>query len=314
MELIAKKKQRHQYCAKAFGNEAKRLDNRDRALRQMMNSRSFTCDDIAFLRDKARLIRKDIIEMIHNVQSGHPGGSLSAVEIVTSLYFHVMNIDPRNPNWEKRDRFILSKGHTCPVLYAALIERGILSPSHLSTLRKTGSLLQGHPGINTPGVDMPSGSLGNGLAVGIGMALSARMNRQNYRVYVLMGDGECQEGMVWEAAMAAAHHNVDNIIAIVDSNKLQIRGRVEAVLSLGAILDKWRSFGWHTIEIDGNDMEQVLQAFEAAAGIGKPVVIIANTIKGKGISFMEGDPEWHGKAPNDEQTAQAIRELGLEAM
>jgi len=274
-----------------------------------MNLKNFTCDDIAFLKNKAMLIRKDIIEMIHIAQSGHPGGSLSAVEIVTALYFYVMNIDPQNPDWEQRDRFILSKGHACPVLYAALIERGFLSVNHLSTLRKTGSLLQGHPNMNTPGVDMLSGSLGNGLAAGIGMALSARVNNLNYKVYVLMGDGECQEGIVWEAAMAAAHHNVNNIVAIIDSNKLQIRGNVEDVLSLGLISDKWKSFGWHTIEINGNDMEQVLEAFQATNKIKQPAVIIANTIKGKGVSFMEGNPEWHGKAPNDEQAVKAIKEI-----
>jgi transketolase len=220
-----------------------------------------------------------------------------------------MNIDPQNPDWEKRDRFVLSKGHTCPVLYAALIERGYLSAIHLSTLRKTGSLFQGHPSMITPGVDILSGSLGNGLAVGIGMALSARVRNLDYDVYVLMGDGECQEGMIWEAAMAAAHHRVNNIVAIVDSNKLQIRGNVEDVLSLGLISDKWKSFGWHTIEIDGNDMEQVLGAFQASSRIKRPVVIIANTTKGKGISFMEGNPEWHGKAPNDEQAVKAIKEI-----
>jgi transketolase len=279
-----------------------------------MTLKDFNSADITFLKSKARLIRKDIIEMIHMAQAGHPGGSLSAVEIVTALYFYVMNIDPQNPDWEKRDRFILSKGHACPVLYAALIERGFLSVKHLSTLRKTGSLLQGHPNMDTPGVDMLSGSLGNGLAVGIGMALSTRAKNLNYNVYVLMGDGECQEGIVWEAAMAAAHHNVNNIVAIIDYNKLQIRGNVEDVLSLGLISDKWKSFGWHTIEIDGNDMEQVLKAFQTANKIKQPIVIIANTIKGKGVSFMEGKPEWHGQAPNDEQAVKAIKEINQEVM
>jgi transketolase len=270
---------------------------------------NFTPADIAFLKNKAKLIRKSIIEMIHLAQSGHPGGSLSAVEIVTALYFHVMNIEPKNPGWEKRDRFILSKGHACPVLYAALIERGYLSENHLSTLRKTGSLLQGHPNMNTPGVDMLSGSLGNGLAAGIGMALSARVTNFDYNVYVLLGDGECQEGIIWEAAMAAAHHRVDNIVAIIDNNKLQIRGKVEDVLSLGALVGKWQSFGWHTIEINGNDMQQVLEALQDANKIKKPVVIIANTIKGKGISFMEGILEWHGKAPNDAQAVKAMEDI-----
>jgi transketolase len=275
-----------------------------------MNLKDVTCDDIAFLKHKAMLIRKDIIEMIHSAQSGHPGGSLSAVEIVTALYFFVMNIDPQNPNWETRDRFILSKGHACPVLYAALADRGYFDKRHLATLRRYHSILQGHPDMNkTPGVDMTTGSLGNGLSIGVGMALSSILKNQRYNVYVLLGDGEIQEGMVWEAAMSAAQYNLHNLVAIIDYNGLQINGRVNDIMRIEPLADKWKSFGWYVVEIDGHDIEEILSAFGKANEARSPVVIIANTVKGKGVSFMENDPEWHGRVPNEKEEICAVTEV-----
>jgi len=271
---------------------------------------NFTPADIAFLKNKAKLIRKSIIEMIHLAQSGHPGGSLSAVEIVTALYFHVMNIDPQNPNWEKRDRFILSKGHACPVLYAALAERGYYDKIHLSTLRQYHSILQGHPDMNyTPGVDMTTGSLGNGLSIGVGMALSSLIKNHDYRVYVLLGDGEIQEGMVWEAAMSSAKYKLHNLVAIIDYNRLQINGWVHDIMPIEPLADKWKSFGWDVLEMNGHDIREILSAFEAANKMQRPVVIIAHTIKGKGVSFMENNPDWHGKAPSDRDKICAITEI-----
>lgn len=272
-------------------------------------------DDIAFLKEKARLIRKDIIEMIHTAQSGHPGGSLLAVEIIAVLYFYVMNIDPQNPNWEKRDRFILSKGHACPALYAVLADRGYFDKEHLATLRQYGSILQGHPDMNrTPGVDMTAGSLGNGLSIGVGMALSSNLKNEPYNVYVLLGDGEIQEGMVWEAAMSAAKYNLHNLVAIIDHNGLQINGCVNDVMPVGPLADKWKSFGWHVLEIDGHDIGDILSSFQTANKIPSPVVIIAHTVKGKGVSFMENNPEWHGKAPNDREKTRAITEISAKGV
>ena len=270
----------------------------------------FTDEDVRSLEKKANEIRQAIISMINKAKAGHPGGALSAADIVTALYFHEMNVDPQNPSWEDRDRFILSKGHACPVLYAALAEKGYFESAHLDTLRKYGSILQGHPDMRkTPGVDMTSGSLGNGLSAGVGMALAAKWKRKEYRVYVMLGDGESQEGMVWEAAMSAAKFKLDNLVAIVDYNGLQINGWVNDIMRLEPLADKWKSFGWSVIEINGNEMKQVLHALQKARKLRGPVVIIANTVKGKGVSFMENEAEWHGKAPNEEQTARAIDEL-----
>jgi transketolase len=272
--------------------------------------KDFTCDDIAFLKNKAMLIRKDIIVMIHIAQSGHPGGSLSAVEIITALYFYVMNIDPQNPGWEKRDRFILSKGHACPTLYAALAERGYFDRKHLSTLRQYHSILQGHPDMNkTPGIDMTTGSLGNGLSLGVGMALSSHLKNHQYNVYVLLGDGEIQEGIVWEAAMSAAKYNLNNLVAIIDYNGMQINGWVNDVMRIEPHADKWKSFGWSVLEIDGHDIREILSAFQTAEKMPGPVVIVAKTVKGKGVSFMENNLEWHGKAPNDKEAKCAITEI-----
>ncbi|MHC1761411.1 MAG: transketolase [Negativicutes bacterium] len=272
--------------------------------------RYFTDNDINHLEEVAVKIRKDIIRMIHKAKSGHPGGALSATDIVTALYFHVMKIDPTNPRWEDRDRFILSKGHACPVLYSALAERGYFSLEHIDTLRVYHSILQGHPDMTkTPGVDMSAGSLGNGLSIGVGMALAGKWKKKAYTVYVMLGDGENQEGMVWEAAMAASNFHLDNLVAIVDYNGLQVNGWVNDVMRISPLPDKWRAFGWTVIEIDGHEMKEILNAFQKAQKIRGPVTIIAHTVKGKSVSFMENITDWHGKAPNDEQAAQAIAEI-----
>jgi transketolase len=267
--------------------------------------------DVAGLKAMAAQIRYDIIYMTHAAQAGHPGGSLSATDIVTALYFRVMRIDPARPDWPERDRFILSKGHACPAWYSALAERGYWGREHLGTLRQLDSLLQGHPVMQkTPGIDMSAGSLGQGLSAGLGMALSGRLRKNDYRVWVIIGDGEAQEGSIWEAAMAAAAHKVDNLTAIMDVNRIQNDDFVENVLPMGPIPDKWRAFGWHVIEIDGHDMSQVVSALEASREvIGQPTIVVANTVKGKGVSFMENNPAWHGQAPNDEQAKQAYAEI-----
>jgi transketolase len=276
--------------------------------------RSYTTEDIRYLTRKANDIRQDIIRMIHQAKAGHPGGALSAADIVTVLYFQVMRIDPRNPDWEERDRFILSKGHACPVWYAALAEKGYFEMQHLDTLRKFHSILQGHPDMKkTPGIDMTSGSLGNGLSLGVGMALAAKRKRQSYHIYVMLGDGEIQEGMVWEGAMAGAHYNLDNLTVIVDYNGLQVDGWNKEVMNIYPLVEKWQAFGWSVVEIDGHNISEILDAFQKAHKIKGPVVIIAHTVKGKGVSFMENACEWHGLAPNDEETTEALHELESEA-
>lgn len=263
------------------------------------------------LKAKAKLLRRHIIEMTAAAGSGHPGGSLSSADIVTALYFKVLRHDPHNPHWPDRDRFILSKGHAAPLLYAALAESGYFPADELLTLRKLGSRMQGHTdrGI-TPGVEMSSGALGQGLSFGIGVALAARLDGRDHRVYVLLGDGECDEGQVWEAAMAAAHYKLDSITAIVDRNNLQIDGWCCDVMNTEPLPDKWRAFGWNVIEVDGHDMEQLIDAFEQAKKVkGQPTVIIAHTVKGKGVSFMENKAEYHGKAPSAEEAKRALKEL-----
>jgi transketolase len=256
-------------------------------------------------------MRRDIITMIYEANAGHPGGSLSAADIVTALYFRVMRIDPPNPAWPDRDRFILSKGHACPVWYAALANRGYFDRSRLMTLRKLNSILQGHADMNkTPGVDMTAGSLGQGLSAGLGMALAGKLLKKDYHVWVMVGDGELQEGSIWEAAMAGAKWQLDNLTAIVDKNGLQNDSFVADVMPVEPVADKWRAFGWRVIEIDGHDMAQIVAALETArTAKGQPIVVIACTVKGKGVSFMENAPEWHGKAPNAEQTRQALQEI-----
>lgn len=263
------------------------------------------------LKDMAKVVRTDIIEMVHEAKSGHPGGSLSAADIVTALYFRLMRLDPANPAWPDRDRFILSKGHACPVWYAALAERGFFDKSHLLTLRKLNSILQGHADMKkTPGVDMTVGSLGQGFSAGLGMALGGKLQGRDYHVWVVVGDGECQEGSIWEAAMAAPRWKLDNLTVIIDKNGIQNDWFVADEMPVDPLPDKWRAFNWHVIEIDGHDMAQVVEALETAKTItGKPTAIIAHTIKGKGVSFMEHVPAWHGKAPSAEQKAIALSEI-----
>ncbi|MBD3404782.1 MAG: transketolase [Candidatus Lokiarchaeota archaeon] len=257
--------------------------------------------------------RIDIIEMIAEAGSGHPGGSLSCIDILTVLYFEKMNIDPSNPEWEDRDRFVLSKGHAAPALYACLAERGYFSKRTLLTLRKLKSILQGHPDcVRTPGVDTSSGSLGQGLSIANGMALAAKIDEKDYFVYTVLGDGEIQEGQIWEAAMTASHHALGNLIAFVDWNGLQIDGRCDDLKCICPIEDKFLAFGWYVISIDGHDFEQIAVAIDEAQGIeDRPTMIVAKTIKGKDVSFMEDNIGFHGKAPNDEETEQALQELKL---
>ena len=264
------------------------------------------------LSEQACKIRQDIVKMLGKAGSGHPGGSLSSADIVTVLYFNEMKIDPQRPDWPERDRFVLSKGHAAPVLYAALAEKGFFAREELMTLRKTGSRLQGHPSLkHLPGVEMSTGSLGQGLSAANGMALAARLDKRDYRVFVLLGDGEIQEGQVWEAAMAAAHYKLDNLVAFLDHNGLQIDGPVGQIMSPEPVADKWRSFGWHVEEIDGHNLREITDALDRAGRVkGKPVMIIADTVKGKGVSYMENQVGWHGSTPNAEQTSQALTELG----
>jgi transketolase len=270
--------------------------------------------DLDALRGRARIIRRHIVEMLHEAASGHPGGSLSAVEIVTALYFAgFLRHDPARPDWADRDRFVLSKGHGVPVQYAALAEAGYLPVAELSTLRRIDSRLQGHPVLGTaPAIEASTGSLGQGLSIALGMALAGRMDGRDYRVYALLGDGECQEGQVWEAAMAAGHHKPDNLIAIVDYNKFQLDGAIEDIIGLEPFAAKWESMGWQTREIDGHDMAEVVQGLTWAGSVGGPACLIAHTIKGKGVSFMEGENAYHGVAPSDDELARALGELSGE--
>ena len=259
----------------------------------------------------ANEVREGIVTAVHSAKSGHPGGSLSAADIYTYLYFEEMNIDPKDPKKADRDRFVLSKGHTAPGYYSTLAHRGFFPVEDLTTLRKVGSYLQGHPDMkHIPGVDMSSGSLGQGISAAVGMAISAKLSNDDYRVYTLLGDGEIQEGQVWEASMLAGHRKLDNLVVIVDNNNLQIDGKITDVNSPYPIDKKFEAFNFHVINIDGNDFDQIEAAFkEARKTKGMPTAIIAKTIKGKGVSFMEDQAGWHGKAPNDEQYAQAMEEL-----
>jgi transketolase len=259
----------------------------------------------------ARRIRREIIEMIGAAKSGHPGGSLSAVELVVELYFDHMRIDPKNPTWPDRDRFILSKGHAAPVLYAAMAEAGYTPIDQLNTLRQFGSIYQGHPDVRfIPSLEASTGSLGEGLSLAIGMGLAARLDGRPYRSYCMLGDGEIQEGQVWEAAMSGAFHKVDNVVAIVDYNGIQLDGFVKDIMEVAPLADKWRAFGWHTIEIDGHSLEAVKKAYqEAEATKGKPTCIVAHTVKGKGVSFMENNPKFHGTAPTPDEVKLALQEL-----
>lgn len=274
--------------------------------------KEITEQSIAITTEKARQIRRDIISMLGQAGSGHTGGSLSASDILACLYFWEMNIDPQNPDWKARDRFVLSKGHAAPVLYAALAEKGFFPRDYLNRLRKLGSPLQGHPDMRKlPGVEASTGSLGQGISWAVGMALAGKMDKKPYRVYVLLGDGEIEEGMVWEASMAAAHYKLDNLMAFVDNNGLQIDGRVEEVMSPLPIPDKFRAFGWEVLEINGHDHRQIMEALNTARTVpDKPTAVIARTIKGKGCSFMENRAEWHGVAPKPDEVEKALAELG----
>ena len=262
----------------------------------------------------SKQIRKDIVEVSRESASGHPGGSLSAADIVTTLFFNELSINPENPKDENRDRFVLSKGHAAPVLYSALARRGFFDPKELMTLRKIGSDLQGHPNMNDlPGIDMSTGSLGQGISAAVGMALAGKVDKKDYRVYALLGDGELEEGQVWEASMCAAHYNLDNLTIFIDFNGLQIDGDITKVMSPCPIDKKFEAFGWNVLVIDGHNYDEILGAIEKAKNHkGEPTAIICNTVKGKGVSFMENEASWHGTAPSKEQCEVAVKELGGE--
>ena len=266
--------------------------------------------DIKKLEEQVRQIRILIVEMLAKAGSGHPGGSLSSAEIITVLFFHILRQKPKDTDWPDRDRFHLSKGHTCPVLYAALAERGYFDKKELFKLRQLGAMLQGHPDRRTPGIEVASGSLGQGLSVALGMSLAGKIDKKDYRVFCLMGDGEIQEGNVWEAAMAVAHFKCDNLCAILDYNGFQIDGKISDIMALEPLKDKWLAFGWHVVEIDGHNIKEIIEAFNEAADMkGKPTIIIAKTIKGKGVSFMENVVDFHGRTPNEDEAKQALQEL-----
>ena len=266
------------------------------------------------LMDTAKIIRKDIVSMLTESASGHPGGSLSATDIVTTLFFNEMNIDPKNPKMEDRDRFVLSKGHAAPLLYSVLARRGFFDHKELHTLRKFGSRLQGHPNMNDlPGVDMSTGSLGQGVSAAVGMAIAGKTDNKNYRVYSVLGDGELEEGQVWEAAMAGAQYKLDNLTIFIDFNGLQIDGDITTVMNPCPIDKKFEAFGWNVLVIDGHNYDEILDAIEKAKNHkGQPTAVVCKTIKGKGVSFMENQASWHGSAPNKEQCEQALKEIGGE--
>ena len=267
--------------------------------------------NIKSLEERAKIIRRYIIKMLAKAGSGHPGGSLSAVDLLVVLFYNKMRHNPQQPKWQDRDRFILSKGHGCPALYAILADMGYFSVDKLETLRQFGSILQGHPCMKTtPGIEISSGSLGQGLSVGLGIALAAKLDKKDYRTYVMLGDGEIEEGQIWEAAMAASHYKAENLCAILDQNELQIDGFIHDVMSSHPIPAKWRSFGWHVIEINGHDYKAIIDAYSEAEKIkGRPTIIVAKTVKGKGVSFMENQVDWHGKAPTKEEAEKALAEL-----
>ena len=267
--------------------------------------------NVQLIKEKAQEIRREIIKMLGEAKSGHPGGSLSAADILATLYYDELKVDPLDPHWEERDRFVLSKGHAAPVLYSSLALKGYFDKEILKTLRKTGSILQGHPDMKkVPGVEMSTGSLGQGFSAAVGMALSFKIYNKSNRVYALLGDGECQEGIIWEAAMSAAHYSLDNLVAILDNNGLQIDGKCTEVMCLGSLRDKWLAFGFQVIEIDGHNIEEILGALKKAKETkGRPTIILAKTIKGKGVDFMENKPEWHGAAPSPKEVQVALEEL-----
>ncbi len=263
------------------------------------------------LAERSKVIRRHIIRMLARAGSGHPGSSLSTVELLVALYYNKLRHNPQLPAWPDRDRFILSKGHACPALYAILAELDYFPLEKLDTLRQFGSILQGHPCMKTtPGIEISGGSLGQGLSVGLGIALAAKLDKKDYRTYVMLGDGEIEEGQIWEAAMAASHYKADNLCAILDQNGLQIDGFIHEIMSSHPIPDKWRGFGWHVMEIDGHDFKAILNAYDEAEKVkGQPTIIVAKTVKGKGVSFMENQVDWHGKAPSKEEAERALAEL-----
>ena len=269
--------------------------------------------DVNSLKEKALLVRKEILATVHQAGSGHPGGSLSAVEILVALYGYKMKHKATSPHWDERDRLIISKGHCSPVTYVVLANYGYFPKDELKTFRKFGSRLQGHVHTKVPGIEFNTGSLGHGLSVANGIALAAKMKKKKFNAYCLMGDGEIQEGSVWEAAMTASHHNLDNVCAIVDYNKVQENGPTNEIKNLEPLTSRWNSFGWHTIEVNGHDFHELMSALDEFDSVkDKPTVIIAHTIKGKGVSFMEGQAGWHGKAPNTEKFQEALMELRSE--
>ncbi|MCL6572444.1 MAG: transketolase [Bacillus sp. (in: Bacteria)] len=267
-------------------------------------------EEITFLKRKAAEIRMELLTMIYEARTGHTGGSLSSTDILTVLYYKVMNIDPSNPKWANRDRYIQSKGHSVEALWTILADKGFFPKEELKTFSQFGSRLIGHPNNKVPGIEMNTGALGHGLPISVGMALAAKMDGKSYKVYTLMGDGEQAEGSIWEGAMAAAQYKLDNLVAIIDRNRLQITGSTEDVMGLEPLGDKWRSFGWEVVEVDGNDIEQLVKVFATTPRVaGKPTMIVANTVKGKGISFSENQVAWHHKVPTEEQFNLAIDEL-----
>ena len=263
------------------------------------------------LKNKAKELRDSIITMIYNAQSGHPGGSLSAIDMLVCLYYHKLKINPQNPLWDDRDRFVLSKGHCSSAIYAVLADRGFFPKTELDGYRRINRMLQGHPELNIPGIDFAGGALGQGICFALGIALACKLDKRNCHVYVMIGDGESQEGAVWEASMAAVFHKVDNLILILDKNQVQQTGKIKEIMDIGDAALKWKAFGWNIIDINGHDMTQIVKALDKSTKMGnkKPTIIISNTIKGKGVSFMELNHKFHGKAPNDEEYKKAIEEI-----
>jgi len=263
------------------------------------------------LKEKAKGLRKDIITMIYNAQSGHPGGSLSAIDMLVGLYYYKLGIDSKNPLWQDRDRFVLSKGHCSPAIYAVLADKGFFPKSELDGYRKIDRMLQGHPELSTPGIDFAGGALGQGICFALGIALACRLDKRNCNVYAMIGDGETQEGAVWEASMAAVFYKLDNLIVILDKNQVQQTGKIKDIMDIGNVALKWKAFGWNVIDINGHDMPQIVKALDKASKMKnkKPTIIISNTIKGKGVSFMELNHKFHGKAPDEEEYKKAMEEI-----